>query len=166
MVLDDSCVLDAKGHDDGKGIWIGNRSFISRNVILGCKNGRITIGDEVSIGPHSTLHAVEESEVHIGNDVVIAAYAYLIGAPNYKTRRGTIPMAKQGFESGKGVAVGNDVWIGAAAILCDGSAIGEGAIVGAQSLVRGALPPYSISYGTPATAQGQRTGDGTRKGPA
>ena len=160
VVLDDYCVLDAKGDGEGKGIQIGSRSFISRNVILGCKNGRISIGEGVSIGPFSTIHAVEESAVSIGRDVVIAAYTYLIGAPNYKTRLGEVPMAKQGFEPSLGVRVGNDVWIGAAAVVCDGATISDGAIVGAQSLVRGTLPPQSISYGSPATVRGQRQDGG------
>ncbi len=157
VILDDLCVLDAKGEGgDDKGIRIGSRCFISRNVLLGCKNGRIEIGDGVSIGPNSTIHSVEESHVTVGNDVVMAAYTYVIGAPNYRTARGPVPMARQGFEPGKGVKLGGDIWIGAGAVISDGSTIGEGAIIGAQSLVRGEIPPYAFAYGTPAAVRGER----------
>lgn len=48
------------------------------------------------------------------------------------------------------VAVGNDVWIGAYSTLADGVTIGDGAIVGACSLVLRDIPPYEVWGGVPA----------------
>lgn len=48
------------------------------------------------------------------------------------------------------VIVEEDVWIGANVILLAGSHIGRGAIVGAGSVVRGKVPPYSVVSGNPA----------------
>ena len=45
VVVDDDCVLDARG-DSNEGIVIGNRVMLARNIILGCKNGDISLGDE------------------------------------------------------------------------------------------------------------------------
>lgn len=46
--------------------------------------------------------------------------------------------------------IGNDVWIGTAARLLNGVTIGDGAIVGAGSLVTKDVPPYAIVAGVPA----------------
>lgn len=48
------------------------------------------------------------------------------------------------------VKIGNDVWIGAGALLLDGITIGDGAVIGANSLVTEDIPPYAIAYGSPA----------------
>lgn len=49
--------------------------------------------------------------------------------------------------------IGNDVWIGANAIILAGVTIGDGAIIGANSFVNKDIEPYSIVTGTPAKHQ-------------
>jgi virginiamycin A acetyltransferase len=46
--------------------------------------------------------------------------------------------------------VGNDVWIGYRAALLPGVKIGDGAIIGAYSVVTKDVPPYTIVGGNPA----------------
>lgn len=46
--------------------------------------------------------------------------------------------------------VGNDVWIGAGAILMDGISVNDGAIIGAGAVVTRDVPPYAIVGGIPA----------------
>ena len=156
VVLDDNCLLDAKGEKDTRGIYIGNRVFLSRNVVVGLKNGTIRIGDEVSMGIHSAIHSVEESEVTVGAFTIIAAYTYIVGSPNYRHTRRDLPIVKQGSEEGLGIRVGEDVWLGADVTVLDGSIIGDGAVVGAKALVRGDIPAYAIAYGVPARVTGHR----------
>jgi len=48
--------------------------------------------------------------------------------------------------------IGNDVWIGAGAIILSGVTIGDGAIIGSGSVVASDIPPYAIAYGNPAKA--------------
>jgi len=48
------------------------------------------------------------------------------------------------------VNIGNDVWIGRAAILLSGISVGDGAVVGAGSVVTKDVPPYAIVAGNPA----------------
>ncbi len=48
------------------------------------------------------------------------------------------------------VSIGNDVWIGANAIILGGVKIGDGAIVGAGSIVTKSVEPYSVVVGSPA----------------
>jgi len=54
------------------------------------------------------------------------------------------------------VRVGNDVWIGAGALVLDGVSIGDGAIVAAGAVVVRDVEPYSIVGGIPARVIRQR----------
>jgi acetyltransferase-like isoleucine patch superfamily enzyme len=155
VILDEGCVLDGRG-GRGEGIRLGNRVFVSRQALLGCREGSITVGDNVSFGPSTIVHSVDASTVRIGSDVMIAANCYLAGSPNYRHERTDIPMAEQGLEEGQGIEIGDDVWIGASTVVLDGARIGRGSIIGAMSLVRGEIPPYSIAFGVPATVRGKR----------
>jgi acetyltransferase-like isoleucine patch superfamily enzyme len=48
------------------------------------------------------------------------------------------------------VVIGNDVWIGREALILSGVKIGNGAVVGARSVVTKDIKPYSIVAGNPA----------------
>ncbi len=48
------------------------------------------------------------------------------------------------------IVIGNDVWIGYEAIILAGVTIGDGAIIGARSVVTKDVPPYTIVGGVPA----------------
>jgi acetyltransferase-like isoleucine patch superfamily enzyme len=157
VILDEGCVLDAKG-ENGGGIRLGSRVFVSRQAHLGCKEGEIAVGDNVSFGPFTIVHSIDGSAVNVGSDVMIAAHCYIAGSASYRRERTDIPMAEQGFEEGRGIEIGDDVWVGASTVVLDGARIGRGSIIGAMSLVRGEIPPYSIAYGIPATVRGRRDG--------
>lgn len=59
-------------------------------------------------------------------------------------------------EKGYFYEIGNDVWIGANVSLAQGVHIGNGAVVGANSLVLNDIEPYSIYAGVPAKKIGTR----------
>lgn len=46
--------------------------------------------------------------------------------------------------------IGNDIWIGAGAIILDGRTVGDGAIVGAGAVVVRDVEPYAVVGGVPA----------------
>jgi acetyltransferase-like isoleucine patch superfamily enzyme len=46
--------------------------------------------------------------------------------------------------------IGNDVWIGADALILSGASIGDGAVVAARAVVTKPVPPYAIVAGNPA----------------
>lgn len=57
------------------------------------------------------------------------------------------------------VHIGNDVWIGAEAMILSGVTIGDGAIIAARAVVTRDVPAYAIVAGVPARKVGQRFDD-------
>lgn len=56
-----------------------------------------------------------------------------------------------GHPASKGcVIIGNDVWIGTEAVILSGVTIGDGAVIGARSVVTRDVPPYAVVAGNPA----------------
>lgn len=153
VVIDDNCLLDAKG-DDNAGITIGNGVFIGRNTILSCKNGDIVVEDGANIGFNCELFSA--SRVRVGRDTLLAAYCYLIGG-EHDFSDPTQAVISQSRKS-SGVDVGAGAWLGAGAKILDGVEIGDRAIVGAGAVVRSAVPAAAIAVGVPARVVGQREG--------
>lgn len=50
----------------------------------------------------------------------------------------------------KRIFIGNDVWLGYNVCIKEGITIGDGAVIGAKSLVTKDIPPYSVAVGSPA----------------
>jgi acetyltransferase-like isoleucine patch superfamily enzyme len=48
------------------------------------------------------------------------------------------------------IVVGHNVWIGDNAVLLPGVAVGDGAVVGAASVVARDIPPFTVAVGSPA----------------
>jgi acetyltransferase-like isoleucine patch superfamily enzyme len=149
VIIDDNVLLDAKG-DSNRGIEIGNNSMISRNCILSCKGGDITFGNNCAFGINGLVHAIEGSNVTVGNDVVIAAYCYLVGGGTYNSEELDVPFKQQGDMSKGGVLIKDNVWIGSHVQVLDGVTIGTGCIIGAGAVVNRSVADYAVSAGVPA----------------
>lgn len=155
VVMDEGCVIDAKG-ETGKGVNIGEEVFISRNVVLSCKNGGITLGNSLSIGPYSGVYSVDDCEVSIGDYCIISAYCYFVGSGDYSSSSVETPFIIQGLKKGRPIRVEQNVWLGGYVEVMEGVTIGRDTIVGAKSLVKKDIPPRSVAYGIPAQVQRSR----------
>ena len=154
-LVDDNCSLDARGPDAC--VTLGDGVLIARNTMLRSRGRKLDIRSGTSIGGNCIIGT--DSNLTIGTDVLIAAFCYLSGGGAHNFDDTHTPIIKQGCTSRGGITVGDGAWIGAHTTVLDGASIGRGAIVGANSMVKGALPEMSISYGTPAQVQRQRTSE-------
>lgn len=145
VVIDDNCVLDAKG-ESNKGLFIGDGVFVGRNTILSCKNGDIYLDEKVNMGFNCEIFSA--SEVRVGKKSLIAAYCYLIGG-THKMDRLDIPPLEQERES-KGIILEENLWLGAGVKVMDGVRIGHDSVIGASAVVSKDIPEYSIAVGIPA----------------
>jgi acetyltransferase-like isoleucine patch superfamily enzyme len=153
VVIDDNCLLDAKGESNG-GIRIGSGVFIGRNTILSCKNGDIEIAAGANIGFNCELFSA--SQVTIGANVLIAAYCYVIGG-DHDFSDPLAPVLAQTRRSA-GVSIGDGAWLGAGAKILDGVTIGPQAIIGAGAVVRESVAAHDIAAGVPARVISSRMG--------
>ena len=55
--------------------------------------------------------------------------------------------------------IGNDVWIGTHSTILNGISVGDGAVIGANSIVTKDVPPYAIVVGNPGRVVGYRFDD-------
>ncbi len=145
VVIDDHCLIDAKGIDN-QGIRIGDKSFLGRNTILSCKNGDIHLGKNVNIG--FNCYIFSGSQVSLADNVLMAAYCYLIGGDHDKidSKEATTSQGSSSY----GIHVGENAWLGAGVKVQDGTSIGVCSIVGTGAVVTKNIPDYSVAVGIPA----------------
>ena len=145
VVIDDNCVLDAKGTSN-EGIRIGSGVFIGRNTILSCKNGDIVLGDRVNIGFNSEVFSA--STVTVREDALIAAYVYVIGGGHEfeDPSRSVLDQPR----TARGIEIGARTWLGAGVKILDGVSIGDGAVLGTGAVVTQDVPAGAVAAGVPA----------------
>ena len=107
------------------------------------------IGEDVFIGEDLIIiddiedmstNLVIEDRVAISPRVTLVIYAI----PNWSRITDFVSSKK-----GK-IIIEKDAWIGTGAVVLPGVRIGEGAVVGANSVVRKDVPPYTVVGGVPA----------------
>ena len=117
-------------------IWLLRRCnySIGENVFI--VEDLIVIDDLEDIGPNLII----EDRVAISPRVTLVLYAI----PNWSRITASV-----GAKKGK-IIIEKDAWIGTGAVILPGIRVGEGAIVGANSLVVSNVPQYTIVGGVPA----------------
>lgn len=145
VVIDDNCVLDAKGKSN-RGIRIGNGVFLGRGTILSCHNGDIVLEDNVNISFNCVIASL--SSIVIKKNHLMAAFCYLVGG-NHGSDRTDIPVLFQS-RSSKGIMIDENVWLGAGVTILDGVTIGRDSIIGAGAVVNKDVPEFAIAAGLPA----------------
>lgn len=120
--------------------------------------GRLVVGDFASFG-RNCLVDVNGS---IGHFFLAAAGVTIVGRDDHATNQIGVPVVLSEWigdrEAGTRdvVAIGDDVWIGAGAIVLSGVRIGHGVVVGAGAIVTTDVPDFSIVAGVPARIMGLR----------
>ena len=128
-------------------IRFGRHSVVKPYSIIQTSGGAITFGDHCAISSFNHISAgrvdiIAGNYVRTGPNVTVVATTR-----NYRDK--ARPVVDQGYTD-RGITIGNDVLIGAGAVLVDGCKIGDGAIIGAGSVVAGRVAPYSVVFGSPA----------------
>lgn len=134
------------GGTDVTNCHFGAYSYLNRNsVALNVTTGRYSsLADHCRIGLE--MHPTDWATTHC-----FSYFNMFSGVCGYQPT--------EYFEYQKPIRIGNDVWIGAHTVVMPGVTIGDGAIVGAGSVVTHDVPPYTIVSGTPARTMRQRFSD-------
>jgi acetyltransferase-like isoleucine patch superfamily enzyme len=147
VVIDDNCVLDAKGEANA-GIAIGSNVYVGRNTIIYTKNGDITLEENVNISSNCQVFSC--NSLTIGRDTVIGAFSYFLSGGEYDPNDPT-PFAKQSGTNTQGpLTIGPNCWIAARVTVLDAASVGEHCVLGAGAVVNKPIPAHSIAVGVPA----------------
>lgn len=136
-------------------IHIGEDTYIGKNCSITAfpKNDEtvIVIGDKCNIGKNN--HITAASYIKIGNgvqsgkDVLISDNSH--GNPADVSLL-HMPPYERPLHSKAGIVIGNNVWIGEKSTILAGVSIGDGAIIGANTVVTHDVPSGAIAVGCPA----------------
>lgn len=123
---------------------LGDYSVVESFSCINNAVGDVTIGDHTRIGLHNTIIG----PVAIGNHVNLAQGITVTGL-NHRFDDSKQPIDKQGVST-KQVIIGDDVWIGANAVILPGVTIGSHVVVAAGAVVTKDVPSHSLVAGVPA----------------
>lgn len=135
---------------------IGDSTIVEGGISFDRSDAVILIGDRTFIGAASIVCA---EKIEIGNDVLISWGCTVVDhnshAIDWVFRKNDVIAWAQGKKDWTGVIIKpvkicDRVWIGFNSIILKGVTLGEGAIVGAGSVVSKDVPPYTIVAGNPA----------------
>lgn len=122
---------------------LGQKSVVESFSTLNNMVGDITIGDYTRIGLSNTVIG----PVTIGHHTNIAQNVTISGL-NHIFHDITKTIAEQGVSTSP-ILIGDDVWIGANAVILAGVEIGKHSVIAAGSIVTRSVPPYSVCAGNP-----------------
>jgi acetyltransferase-like isoleucine patch superfamily enzyme len=135
------CTVDA-----GKGrIHMGMDCTLNRYAILQSGRGSLTLGNRVEINNYAIVNGA--GGLQIGDGSMIGPGAKLISY-QHGIAAGT-PIQQQPNQT-RPITIGQDVWVGANAVVLAGVTIGNGAVIGAGAVVTTDVPANEIWVGVPA----------------
>jgi acetyltransferase-like isoleucine patch superfamily enzyme len=122
---------------------------VSRPVLLRTvtPEARITLGDGCGLSGTVICAAVS---ISVGAHCLFGADAMVVDTdfhPLHPHDRWRAPVSAAG---GRAVSIGNDVFVGARAVVLKGVCIGDGAVIGAGAVVTRDVPAYAVVAGNPA----------------
>ncbi|WP_281278328.1 CatB-related O-acetyltransferase [Thalassotalea litorea] len=153
-IIDKSCCIDRNS-------TIAENCHILQNTII----NKSEIKNYSYVGRNSVIqYAKVGAYCSIANDVFIGLGMhpkdYFTTSPLFYRVKNTFKLnivnEDLEFDEYSRVTIGNDVWIGARAIILDGVKIGDGAIIAANAVVTKDVPPYAIVTGVPAKINSYR----------
>jgi virginiamycin A acetyltransferase len=112
--------------------------------------------DHLTIGKFTGISHGVKFHLSAGNHAIDNTTAYLFPVMDFVGWRGQ-PGAH--VQSRGDIVIGNDVWLAADAIVMPGVTIGDGAIIGAYSVVSRDVRPYAVVVGNPAREVRRRFSD-------
>lgn len=150
---------------DKKYLSIGSDSIVAGSFIFESESGNVSIGNYSYIGGGTFI---SRSSIEVGDNVTIAwgctFYDHDSHSLDYMKRRKDVSDELNDIRNGcnfiankdwsevksKPIKICNDAWIGMNVIILKGVTIGEGAIVGAGSVVTKDVPAWTMAAGNPA----------------
>ncbi|CAM9887747.1 unnamed protein product [Phaeothamnion confervicola] len=133
----------------GSGTMLGPQITLSAGMMPGqeCLTDPVVrIGDRCLIGKGSGI--VGHFSIDIGDDVWTGHHVYITDQ-NHGYEDVERPISLQTMPE-RAVSIGDGSWIGYGAVVLPGARIGKHVTIGANSVVTGEIPDFSVAVGSPA----------------
>jgi acetyltransferase-like isoleucine patch superfamily enzyme len=133
----------------GEGTMVGPQITLSAGMVPGqvcISDPVVSIGDRCLIGKGSAI--IGHFSIVIGDDVWTGPHVYITDQ-NHGYEDITIPISQQTMPE-RAVSIGDGSWLGYGTVVLPGARIGKHVTVGANSVVTGDLPDFSVAVGVPA----------------
>jgi acetyltransferase-like isoleucine patch superfamily enzyme len=133
----------------GEGTMIGPQITLSAGMVPGqeCLGSPVvSIGDRCLIGKGSGI--VGHFQIEIGHDVWTGHHVYITDQ-NHGYSDVTLPISRQTMPE-RPVSIGDGSWLGHGTVVLPGARIGRHVTIGANSVVSGEIPDFSVAVGNPA----------------
>lgn len=146
-----SCIRMGEDFSAQQALWLEAIAHFNEQTF----SPRIVIGEQVRVSHY--VHIAATHLVEIGDSVLLGSMVVIIDH-NHGSYSGDhssplrAPTLRQ-LESSLKVVIGRNVWLGDSVVVTPGSTIGEGSVIGANSVVIGEIPPFCIAVGVPATVR-------------
>jgi len=144
----------------GANLWLGGNVMLnSKNrgyhlnmsspvkLMADKKGAIISIGENTRING-ACIHAI--NKISIGDNCLIAANCQIIDSNGHESSFDNVKNRLNTSDNGKAIIIEDNVWLGANSFIMPGVTIGEGAIIGASSVVTKDIPPMCLAAGNPA----------------
>lgn len=123
---------------------LGQKSVIESYSCINNAVGDVVIGDHTRIGLHNTIigPVTIGSHVNLAQGITVTALNHNFEAPERR-------IDEQGVSTQQ-VTIGDDIWIGANAVVLPGVTVGNHCVIAAGAVVTKDVPPHSLVAGVPA----------------
>jgi acetyltransferase-like isoleucine patch superfamily enzyme len=128
-------------------LTIGEHSVIHQNcrLLLTMPNPKVRIGRWVFVGMNTII--ASKNSIEIGDYTIFAPNCYVVDHEHGFSGSDVILNQRSVL---KEVRIGRDCYFGAGSVVLGGVTVGDGAVLGAGSIVKRDVPPYEIWAGNPA----------------
>lgn len=133
----------------GAGTMFGPQITLSAGMVPGqemVSDPVISVGDRCLIGKGSGI--VGHLQIVIGNDVWTGHHVYITDQNHGYSDR-SLPISQQVMPE-RPVSIGDGSWLGHGTVILPGAVIGRHVVIGANSVVTGHIPDFSVAAGVPA----------------
>ena len=125
----------------------GSGSYLHKRASLRSPEN-IWIGRGVSIGPENRLWASPNARLTIGDNVLLGPNVVLVTS-NHGSASREVPIVEQPWEE-HDVRIEEGAWLGANVVVLPGVTVGSHSIVAAGAVVTKDVAPYAVVGGIPA----------------
>ena len=159
-------------------VWtVGRGVQFQGPVYVRSCGGTVSIGHGTILGPHVSIEASTGAVLKVGRRVTINQGTFIVARTSieigdhcligesvsirdndHSWQDPSRYIRDMGYHCAP-VVIGNDVWIGRGASIHKGVQIGDGCVIGANSVVTKSLPDHSVAVGVPARVIKMRNAD-------